>query len=125
MTTTEVPISIRFPSHLSEAIQEFCRRTVRNKTGVVNAAVWYLLNRDFEEVDKILREYGACNGRFTYRQKQDLAERDPEAWAEAVLADADKELIDTGHEPIRPRRKKKKTAPHKSGKAEKSPVANG
>ena len=62
--TTPVSISIRFPGEIGLAVNDFCRKTVRAKTDVVNAATWYLFSRSVTEVEQIIHKYGESGGKL-------------------------------------------------------------
>jgi hypothetical protein len=64
MAKKNTAISIRFPKELGDCVERFCRETVRNKTDIVNAAVWLLFSRKTEEVEKILKAYAALDGKL-------------------------------------------------------------
>ncbi len=72
-----VPISIRFPSEITECIKSFCKRKVRKKTDVVNVAVWHLFTQTGIEIEEIFDKYGESCGRISLYEMELEADNRP------------------------------------------------
>lgn len=72
MATKNIAISVRFTKELGESITAFCKNSVRNKTDVVNAAAWYLLNRPEDEIEVIVKKFGSSGGKLNQKLMEDL-----------------------------------------------------